>query len=205
MNFPGNVGFTSLNSSLNFFDLFKVFEALVENPYGRKPKILISDNGGEYVKSKFIKSFEYTRIQMKHSIPYTPQCNGVTKRKNRALKEMATCMMEFKILPPNFWAEYINFAFYIQNRVPHKEIYGITHFEAWSGHKSDVSHFNIFGSRTWARIPLDKRRDLELQSQECLFFGYLKYSKGYNLINMITQISFIEISVQFEEEPMPAT
>ena len=57
---------------------------------------------------------------MLHSIPYTPQQNGVVERKKRSLKEMETCMMEAKNLPPNFCAEAINCASYIQNRVPHK-------------------------------------------------------------------------------------
>ena len=102
---------------------------------------------------------------MQHCIPYTPQRNGVAKRKSRSLKEMATCMLESKTLPPNFWAKYINCASYIQNRVPHKNLDGFTAFESWSGNKLDVSHFRIFGSRAWARIPLDKRRYLEPQSQ----------------------------------------
>ena len=37
------------------FGLFKVFKALVENQYGRKLKVLRSDNGGEYVKFEFIQ------------------------------------------------------------------------------------------------------------------------------------------------------
>ena len=115
---------------------------------------------------------------MQHSIPYTPQHNGVAVRKNRILREMATCMMEFKTLPPNFWAEAINYASYIHNRVPHNNIDGFTPFEAWSGNILDVSHFRIFASRAWARIPLDKRRALEPQIQECLFIGYFEYSKG---------------------------
>ena len=45
---------------------------------------------------------------MQHSIPYTPHQNGVAERNNRSLKEMETCMMEAKTLPPNFWAEAIN-------------------------------------------------------------------------------------------------
>ena len=89
--------------------------------------------------------------------------------------------------------------------MPHKKIYGISAFEAWSGQKLDVSHFNIFSSREWFRIPLDKRRDLEPKSKKFLFFGYSEYSKWYNMINMRTQRSFIERSVQFEEDPMPAT
>ena len=139
---------------------------------------------------------------MQHSIPYTPQKNGVVERKNRSLKEMATCMMEAKTLPPNFWAEAINYASYIQNRVPHKNLDGITPFEACSGHKPDVTHFKTFGSRAWTRIPTEKRKDLQPQSQECLFVGYSEYSKGYKLINLSTNKAFIERCVQFEEEPL---
>ena len=157
------------------FGLFKVFKALVENQSQRRLKILTSDNGGEYVKYKFIQYCEYAGIQMQHSIPYTPQQNGVVERKNRSLKEMATCMMEAKNLPPNFWAEAINCASYIQNRVPHKQLYGMTPFEAWSGKNPDVTHFRIFGSKAWARIPIKKRKDLQPQIKECLFVVYYEY------------------------------
>ena len=137
-------------------------------------KILRSDNGCEYVKSEFIQYCKDAGIYMQHSIPYTPQQNGVAERKNSSLKEMATCMMEAKTLPPKFWAEAINCASYIQNRVPHKHIYGMTPFEAWSGNKPDVTHFRIFGSKAWARIPTENRKALQPQSQGCLFVGYSK-------------------------------
>ena len=81
---------------------------------------------------------------MQHSIPYTPEQNGVAERKNRSLKEMATCMMEAKNLPPNFWDEDINCASYIQNRVPHKHLDGMTPFKSWSGHKPDCDLFQDF-------------------------------------------------------------
>ena len=95
------------------FGLFKVFKDLVENQYGRKLKVLKSDNGGEYFKSEFIQYCADVGIQMQHSIPYTPQQNGVAERKNKSLKEIATCMMEAKALPPKYWAEAINYEAYI--------------------------------------------------------------------------------------------
>ena len=91
-----------LKHTSDIFDLFKVFRALVENQSGRKIKILISNNGGEYVKYEFIQYCKQVGIQMQHSIPYTPQQNGIDERKNRSLKEMATCMMEAKTFPPKF-------------------------------------------------------------------------------------------------------
>ena len=78
----------------------------------------------------------------------------------------------------------------------------MTPFEAWSGHKPHVTHFKIFGSRAWARIPTEKRKALQPQSQECLFVGYSKDSKGYKLINLSMNKSFIERCVQFQEEPL---
>ena len=86
--------------------------------------------------------------------------------------EMATCIIDSKTLPQIFSAEAIKCAPYIQNRVPHKHIDGITRFESCSGNKHDMSHFQFFGFKVWARIPLEKRRDLEPQSQECVFVGY---------------------------------
>ena len=74
-------------------------------------------------------------------------------------------MMEAKIFPPKFWAKDINCASYIQNRVPHKQLDGMTPFEYWSGNKPDVTHFRIFGSKAWARIPTEKRKALQPQIQ----------------------------------------
>ena len=61
-----------------------------------------------------------------------------------------------------------------------------------------MTHFKIFGSRAWARIPTEKRKALQPQIQEC----HSEDSKGYNLINLSTNKSFIERSVQFQEEPL---
>ena len=71
---------------------------------------------------------------MQHSVPYIPQQNCVVERKNRALKEMDTCMIEEKDLNPNIWDEAIIFFAYIQNRSPHKYLGGNTLYEAWMGH-----------------------------------------------------------------------
>ena len=53
-----------LKHKSEFFDLFKVFMAFVENQSGRRLKILRSDNGGDYFKSKFIQYCKYAGINM---------------------------------------------------------------------------------------------------------------------------------------------
>ena len=139
---------------------------------------------------------------MKHLVPYTPQQNGVTERKNRALKEMDTCMMDAKDLYPNTWDEAINYSAYVHNRFPHEALEYKTPFKGWRGHKPNVSHFRVFGSKAWDRIPPEKRKSLKPQRKEYIIVVYAEYEKVYNLFDPSSHKTFIERSVQFKEEPM---
>ena len=67
---------------------------------------------------------------------------------------MTTCMLEPKKLDENLWDEAMNSTVYIQNRVPHSSMKGKAPFEAYFGHKLDMSNFKVFGSTAWARIPM---------------------------------------------------
>ena len=60
---------------------------MVENKFNNKIKSIRSDGGGEYVKIDFQNFCESEVIQMEHSVPYTPQQNGVAERKKSSLKE----------------------------------------------------------------------------------------------------------------------
>ena len=112
-------------------------------------------------------------------------------------------MIEEKDISPKIWYEAINCAAYVQNRALHKSVKGRTPYNSWFGHKPNVSHFRIFGSRAWDQIPSEKRKALQTQSKECIMVGYGKDTKGYNLFDTSTLNTFIERSVQFEEEIIP--
>ena len=96
------------------------------------------------------------------------------------LKEMETCMIEEKDLNPKIWDEAIKCASYFQNIAPQKYLDGKIPYEAWSGHKPNVSHFRVFGSKVWARIPPEKRKDLKPQRKDSIMVVYAEYPKGYN-------------------------
>jgi transposase InsO family protein len=88
------VYFLKLNSE--FFDKFLAYKALVEEQSGHQIQRLRTDNGGKYVNNNFKSYYTTHGIQMQHNVPYTPQKNGVAKRKNRTLKEIANCMIHSK-------------------------------------------------------------------------------------------------------------
>ncbi|GJX27208.1 putative ribonuclease H-like domain-containing protein [Tanacetum coccineum] len=51
------------------------------------------------------------------SVAITPQQNGVAERRNRILIEVARTLLADSKLPTNFWAEAVNTACYVQNKV----------------------------------------------------------------------------------------
>ena len=76
---------------------------------------------------------------------------------------------------------------------------GVTHFESLMGHKPNVSQIRVFGSKAWARIPTDRRKDFQSWSSECILLGYGDDAKEYILMELATQKCFIEDIVRFEE------
>ncbi|KAM1046410.1 hypothetical protein ACFX13_026491 [Malus domestica] len=102
---------------------------MVENQTGRKIKILRSDNGGEYTSDHFFKVCKEEGIVRHFSVRGTPQQNGVAERLNRTLLEKVRCMLSQSSLSKSFWAEAVNYACHIINRLPSAAIQGKTPME----------------------------------------------------------------------------
>jgi transposase InsO family protein len=112
----------------------KEYIEMVKTMFGRKPKVIRSDRGGEYIGKRVIGMLKSEGIRVQYTAPYTPQQNGVAERKNRTLIEMARCMLLEAGLPYSFWAETVNTANYIQNRSPSRSVDKTPH-ELWTGSK----------------------------------------------------------------------
>ena len=68
---------------------------------------------------------------------------------------------------------------------------------------NQMSRISGFLDQAWARIPSEKRKALHPQRKECIMVGYGEDTKGYKLFETSTLNTFIQRSVQFEEEPIP--
>ncbi|GKC91684.1 zinc finger, CCHC-type containing protein [Tanacetum coccineum] len=78
------------------------------------------------------------RIIHETTTPYTPQQNGVAKRKNRALKEMVDSMLSYSGLSEGFWGEAMLTACYLLNRVPNKRN-KTTPYELWYKKRANLA------------------------------------------------------------------
>nr|GEY13070.1 hypothetical protein [Tanacetum cinerariifolium] len=89
----------------------------IENQLNHRVKIIRCDNGTEFKSSEMNQFYQMKGIKREFSVARTPQQDRVAERKNRTLTEAARTMLANSLLPTTFWAEAVNTACYIQNRV----------------------------------------------------------------------------------------
>ena len=75
------------------FKVFVHFKSLVENQFSAKIKTLRFDGAGEFVNHHFKYFCLENGIQYQVSCPYTPQQNGIAKRKHRQIVESGLAML----------------------------------------------------------------------------------------------------------------
>ncbi|GKB88277.1 retrovirus-related pol polyprotein from transposon TNT 1-94, partial [Tanacetum coccineum] len=92
------------------------FIRMVENQNDVKVKQIKTDNGGEFRNHELESFCNEKGISHSFSSPYTPEQNGVAKRKNRTLIEAARTMLNGSVLSKHFWTEAVRIACYTQNR-----------------------------------------------------------------------------------------
>ena len=113
-------------------DAFKAFKNLakrVQNDKGSCIATIRSDHGREFENESFKSFCNDFGITHQFSSPRTPQQNGVVERKNRTLVEMARTMLKEYDLPSYFWAEAVNTACFISNRVFKRPLINKTSYE----------------------------------------------------------------------------
>jgi hypothetical protein len=111
----------------------------------------------------------------------------ITVDPNTGIEQCARSMIRAQGLDLEFWAEAMNTVVYIKNPCPIKALESKTPQEAWTGRKLDVSHLGIFGCKTFAHIPDEKRSKLKSKSMPCVFLGYCEGTKAYRLMCVETK------------------
>jgi transposase InsO family protein len=90
---------TCLKEKSEAFEKFKVFKALIENQTQKRLKAVRSDRGGEFSSWNFKEFYDKHGIKREYTIPRNPQQNGVVKRQNRSVQQMARSMMIERNIP----------------------------------------------------------------------------------------------------------
>ncbi|GJW41407.1 putative ribonuclease H-like domain-containing protein [Tanacetum coccineum] len=159
----------------------------LENRLRHKVKTIRCDHGTEF-KNQLMNEFCAKKgIKREYSIARTPQQNGVAERKNRTLIEAARTMLADSLLPIQFWAEAVNTACYVLNRVLVTKPQMKTPYEILMGRSPNISFMRPFGCPLTILNTLDHLGKFDGKSEEGYLLGYSTNSKGFRVYNRVTR------------------
>jgi transposase InsO family protein len=78
---------------------------MVETQTERNIKILRTDNAMEFCSNEFDEFCSNDGMVRYHTIPYTPQQNGMAERMNKTIILRARCMLSNAKMHRRFWAK----------------------------------------------------------------------------------------------------
>jgi hypothetical protein len=177
----------------------KRFLRWAQNEFELRIKKIISDNGTEFNNSQIEGFLEEEGIKHEFSSPYTPQQNGVVERKNRTLLDMARTMLDEYKTPDRIWAEAINTACYLINRLYLHRILKKTSYEILTGKKPNVSYFRVFGSKCFILIKRDRNSKFVPKAVEGFLLGYDSNTRAYRVFNKSTGLVEVSCDIVFDE------
>ncbi|GJV71153.1 putative ribonuclease H-like domain-containing protein [Tanacetum coccineum] len=181
-------------------EILKTFITGIENLIDLKVKVIRCDNGTEF-KNKVMNQFcEMKGIKREFSVARTPQQNGVAERKNKTLIEAARTMLADSKLLTTFWAEVVNTACYVQNRVLVIKPHNKTPYELFLGRKPALSFMRPFGCPVTILNTIDHLGKFDGKADEGFFVGYSTNSKAFRVFNSRTRIVEENLHVKFSKE-----
>ncbi|KAH9697694.1 Integrase catalytic domain-containing protein [Citrus sinensis] len=186
-------------------DVFRIFYKKVQNEKGYSITCIRSDHGGEFENHVFENFCNDLGIEHQFSSPTTPQQNGVVERKNRSIQEMARTMLNENSLPKYFWAEAVNTACYVLNRVLIRPNLNKTPYELWKDRKPNIGYFKVFGCKYFVLNTKDNLGKFDPKSYVGIFLGYSNSSKAYRVYNKRTLVVEESMHVTFDESNPSST
>nr|GEX53338.1 putative ribonuclease H-like domain-containing protein [Tanacetum cinerariifolium] len=159
----------------------------------------ISDNGTEFKNSNLNQLCGLKGIKRDFSVPRTPQQNGIAETKNRTLIEAARTMLADSLLLIPFWAEAVNTACYVQNRVLVTKPHNKTPYELLHGRTPSIGFMKPFGCLVTILNTLDHLGKFQGNVDEGFLVGYSVCSKAFRVFNSRTRIVQETLHVNFLE------
>jgi hypothetical protein len=108
-------------------------------------------------------------------------------------------MLDEHRTPRRFWAEAVNTACYVSNRIYFRVHKKKTCYKLMHGRTPKVSHFHVFGCKCFILKKGKKLDKFEARSVDGIFFGYASHSRAYHVLNLETNQIVETCEVTFDE------
>ncbi|GJY47543.1 ribonuclease H-like domain-containing protein [Tanacetum coccineum] len=121
------------------------------------------------------------------------------ERKNSSLIEAARTMLADSLLPTTFWAEAVNIACYVQNKVLVTKPHNKTHYELLLGRPPSISFMRPFGCPVTILNTLDPLGKFNGKADEGFLVGYSINSKAFRVFKTRTRKVEENLHINFLE------
>nr|GEX84794.1 putative ribonuclease H-like domain-containing protein [Tanacetum cinerariifolium] len=148
-------------------------------------------------KIEHFKGMTYDKVRpifkREYSNARTPQQNKVAEKKNRTLIEAARTMLADSFLPITFWAEAVNSACYVLNRVLVTKPQNKTPYELLTGRQPIISYLRPFGCHVTILNTIDQLGKFDGKSDSgkghawMFDLDYLTNSMNYEPVSLENQ------------------
>ncbi|GKC12608.1 putative ribonuclease H-like domain-containing protein [Tanacetum coccineum] len=179
--------------------ILKRFITEIENQLNHKVKVIRCDNGTEFKNREMNEFCGLKGIKREFSVARTPQQNGVAERKNMTLIEAARTMLADSLLPTVFWAEAVNTACYVLNRVLVTKPHNKTPYELIIGRPPNISFMRPFECPVTILNSLDPFCKFDGKAEEGFLVGYSVNNKAFRVFNSQTRKVEENLHVNFLE------
>nr|GEV34972.1 hypothetical protein [Tanacetum cinerariifolium] len=160
------------------------------------------DNRGEFKNKEMNEFCTKKGISREFSNARTPQQNGVAERRNRTLIESARTMLVDAKLPVTFWAEAVNTACYVQNKVLVNKSQNKTPYELFNSRTPAIGFLRPFGYHVMILSTLDHLGKFDAKGDEGYFVGYSLSSKAFRVFIKRTKKVEENMHVDFLENKL---
>nr|GFA93439.1 retrovirus-related Pol polyprotein from transposon TNT 1-94 [Tanacetum cinerariifolium] len=158
-----------------------------------------TDNGTEFVNQTLRDYYEEVGISHETSIARSPQQNGVVKRRNRTLIEVARTMLIYAQALLFLWAEAVATACFTQNQSIIHLRHRKTPYELMHGKQPDLLYLHVFGALCYLTNDGENVGKLQPKADTRIFIGYAPTKKAFRIYNRRTRRIVETIHVDFDE------
>jgi len=176
---------------------------MIKTQYGKTIKEWMSDAGGEYKSTAFLKALNEQGIKVLQSAPHTPQQNGRAECFNCTIMDKAEAMQHEACLPDSWWEFAVEQAVHLYNHTSMARLNYETPFYRMEGGIPDMSHLKVFGCATYVFLPSEIRKDkLSPKSELMTYLGIEQGLKAHRFMRFSNRLFFVPKAL-FDEEYFP--
>ena len=159
-----------MKTRVELFSIFQKFHAEIRTQFNTYIRILRSDNAKKNFSTPLSSFMSSHGILHQSSCAYTPQHNGMAKRKNHHLVETARTLLLHHKVPQCFWGDAILDACYLINRMPSSVLHDQIPHSILLPTQTLFYLPRVFGCVCFVHI-LTPGQD-KLSATKCVFLGY---------------------------------